>query len=179
MSNTKQTQREIFSNTSNNAKTIVSVSDKIYDELNKKLDQNLPAFTGTKYGTDRRIKRLEDGTLVDADNEHKTILPWSKVNEMTKEEKGIATSIFGEFIERAKGNFKWVYDDNKNLMGAKSDNEFLTVRKMYRAAKSCVKCGKSDIKLKLCAKCKDLYYCSRECQVADWKVHRDECKDIN
>jgi hypothetical protein len=38
----------------------------------------------------------------------------------------------------------------------------------------CVPCGK--ITLKKCGCCKRSYYCSRECQVEDWKEHKLECK---
>jgi len=45
--------------------------------------------------------------------------------------------------------------------------------------KSCVKCQKPQTELshplKHCAKCKSQAYCSRECQVADWKVHKRSC----
>jgi hypothetical protein len=30
---------------------------------------------------------------------------------------------------------------------------------------------------KRCSKCKNAYYCSRECQVADWKEHTSTCRE--
>jgi len=33
--------------------------------------------------------------------------------------------------------------------------------------------------LKQCAKCKKAYYCSRECQKADWKSHKPVCRAVN
>ena len=30
-------------------------------------------------------------------------------------------------------------------------------------------------KLKNCAKCKGIMYCSRECQKQDWKHHKKDC----
>ena len=48
-----------------------------------------------------------------------------------------------------------------------------------------VPCGNSDCKcrslsintrLDKCSKCQDIYYCSRECQVAHWPEHRSRCK---
>lgn len=43
----------------------------------------------------------------------------------------------------------------------------------------CSRCGKAEVPggapLKACAKCKVQKYCSRECQVADWKVHKKSC----
>ncbi len=47
---------------------------------------------------------------------------------------------------------------------------------------SCSGCGvtKFDdaVKLSKCGKCNVAHYCSRECQTADWKEHRVECKMI-
>lgn len=37
----------------------------------------------------------------------------------------------------------------------------------------CNKCGKDAIKK--CGRCKSVYYCSRECQVEDWKTHKPIC----
>jgi splicing suppressor protein 51 len=43
----------------------------------------------------------------------------------------------------------------------------------------CANCAKTqadpNITLKRCAKCQTTYYCSRECQKADWKVHKRVC----
>lgn len=37
----------------------------------------------------------------------------------------------------------------------------------------CIKCGKPSTKQ--CSKCLSVYYCSRECQVKDWKSHKLSC----
>ena len=43
----------------------------------------------------------------------------------------------------------------------------------------CRKCGNSNafdnVKLLACSRCKSAYYCSRECQLADWKQHKSRC----
>ena len=41
--------------------------------------------------------------------------------------------------------------------------------------------GDSEVKVscKACTGCKVVYYCSRECQVAHWKVHRGICKKLS
>tara|TARA_B100001123_G_C14854219_1_gene845327 strand:- start:347 stop:712 length:366 start_codon:yes stop_codon:yes gene_type:complete len=37
-------------------------------------------------------------------------------------------------------------------------------------------CGNCSSKaLKVCSKCKIVYYCNRECQKAHWKTHKFEC----
>lgn len=39
----------------------------------------------------------------------------------------------------------------------------------------CEMCGKRD-GLKLCGGCKDVYYCSGDCQTEDWADHKKKCK---
>jgi hypothetical protein len=48
--------------------------------------------------------------------------------------------------------------------------------------KSCRNCGKKEggetgVKLKRCARCLEVVYCSSECQKKDWRKHRMECKE--
>lgn len=48
------------------------------------------------------------------------------------------------------------------------------------AERVCGSCGKweqqSDVKFLRCSRCMFAYYCGRDCQVADWKRHRETCK---
>ena len=39
----------------------------------------------------------------------------------------------------------------------------------------CRACGKQEGSLSLCSKCKIVRYCSKECQVKDWKDHKKNC----
>lgn len=41
----------------------------------------------------------------------------------------------------------------------------------------CATCGKSSEKMYKCSKCKLVRYCDRDCQLADWKRHKSECKN--
>ena len=45
--------------------------------------------------------------------------------------------------------------------------------------KACAVCGVEAsapaVKLKKCKTCLKVYYCSRECQVADWQAHKLNC----
>jgi hypothetical protein len=46
------------------------------------------------------------------------------------------------------------------------------------SVKSCRHCKKQSTSLKQCADCIGIFYCSRECQVTDWKQHKTECTEI-
>lgn len=39
----------------------------------------------------------------------------------------------------------------------------------------CDKCYHNDIKTRVCGRCRDVRYCSSECQKADWTKHKKEC----
>ncbi|KAI6104717.1 hypothetical protein EV401DRAFT_642340 [Pisolithus croceorrhizus] len=39
----------------------------------------------------------------------------------------------------------------------------------------CVACGKGGGQLSTCSRCKKAKYCSKDCQVEDWKVHKKNC----
>lgn len=59
-------------------------------------------------------------------------------------------------------------DNNSNptkaVDGMDTSNEYM-----------CSICGKRDIKLKKCGKCKIIAYCSEECQRKDWTKHKKHC----
>jgi hypothetical protein len=40
----------------------------------------------------------------------------------------------------------------------------------------CAACGKADVQMQRCSRCKAVSYCGRECQAADWKAHKPTCK---
>ncbi|KAI0151166.1 hypothetical protein BJ166DRAFT_595514 [Pestalotiopsis sp. NC0098] len=42
-------------------------------------------------------------------------------------------------------------------------------------ATECAKCKKASADLKMCAKCRGISYCSRDCQKDDWEVHKKSC----
>jgi hypothetical protein len=53
----------------------------------------------------------------------------------------------------------------------------------YTDMKMCRHCNKLETldlaKLMKCQRCKETYYCSKDCQAADWKSHKKTCKERN
>jgi hypothetical protein len=54
--------------------------------------------------------------------------------------------------------------------------ELITLRGKIQRGRFCVQCGSAALGLKLCGQCKKVYYCSKACQIANWKRHKDACK---
>ena len=46
------------------------------------------------------------------------------------------------------------------------------------SSEECVGCGKKNAELKRCGRCKEIKYCSRECQVNDWRMHKLACSPV-
>lgn len=42
----------------------------------------------------------------------------------------------------------------------------------------CERCGRTDVKMKLCGQCRAARYCSEACQRAAWKLHKQTCVPI-
>ena len=61
---------------------------------------------------------------------------------------------------------------NKDFYVARS-NELLET---LAEAKGCFKCGTKAVNTKRCSGCKFAKYCTVDCQKADWKKHKPECK---
>ena len=59
-----------------------------------------------------------------------------------------------------------------------------TVRPIHRCQRrrsfefELIDCGlfeRDTVEYKKCSRCKTTYYCSKECQVGDWKIHKRKC----
>ncbi len=53
-----------------------------------------------------------------------------------------------------------------------------TMKTSLSHMKCCSYCKQKSNNLKQCANCVGIFYCSRECQVNDWKEHKVECTEI-
>jgi len=69
------------------------------------------------------------------------------------------------------------FEDETNVKRAK--NKFNKLLNDFPVTMLCKVCFKQyGVKLKYCSVCKSTSYCSRECQVKDWKNHKMECKTM-
>ncbi len=66
-----------------------------------------------------------------------------------------------------------------NLSGFASDVANYTLPKWHLFGSSvCRSCGKYG-KFKNCARCKQAFYCTKDCQIADWSTHKSICLNPN
>ena len=91
--------------------------------------------------------------------------------------------MFGYFITKHDKNDKMT---NKHVLFTKKDDGLYHVKVMNSCEKLPIKksqmerlcpCGNwgPALLFKKCGKCKDIYYCSKACQVADWAKHKLHC----
>jgi hypothetical protein len=65
----------------------------------------------------------------------------------------------------------------QNLDNAKLLEKISAQRVALEQTKRCNRCcspGKGG-KLLRCSKCKEVVYCSKDCQVKDWSLHKKQC----
>jgi len=55
-------------------------------------------------------------------------------------------------------------------------NDVHLEQKVSYLCKICCVCGTSGASLMSCARCRSIYYCSKDCQTADWPAHKPACK---
>lgn len=56
-------------------------------------------------------------------------------------------------------------------------DEKVAERRDRKKSTCCVACGNPK-DLKTCSACKQIWYCSRSCQLSDWRNHKDECAEL-
>lgn len=53
-----------------------------------------------------------------------------------------------------------------------------TFLKVVGKERPCRNCFQSGRDMQKCSRCKQIFYCSKECQVADWKRHKKDCSRL-
>ncbi|KIJ34865.1 hypothetical protein M422DRAFT_782745 [Sphaerobolus stellatus SS14] len=117
----------------------------------------------------RVLRRLNEPKKAEA---HEAIaIRWFQTNDHGKEEHAIKRLLMPddktvEPILEALGGAGW-------LKGHR-----VTARMFHNISRSCGCCDARQVQRKLarCSKCQDIYYCSTECQKADWPAHKGKCK---
>lgn len=107
-------------------------------------------------------------------------MPKSQVKEK-KSNKNARTSHGAPTKKASKGGSGYkgkIDDDGPSVLDAGDPNaseDEEPVEEKQAVGRSCNACG-SEIGVKLCARCKSVGYCSRECQKSDWaKGHKAAC----
>jgi len=68
--------------------------------------------------------------------------------------------------------------ESKMLEMKNSDRSDKKLTKLFQCAnEGCINIEQQPKEFSTCSRCKATYYCSRECQTADWKRHKNECKN--
>src|SRR5210317_408055 len=75
----------------------------------------------------------------------------------------------------------WTVDDIKKIYKSLFDNKMNAEEEVAAADMCCASCGQAEIddikKMKKCACCNLVKYCSDECQEFHWPHHEEECKE--
>jgi MYND finger len=77
-------------------------------------------------------------------------------------------------------NNKYMKEDSKISMTlVNNEKHSSSFKKRFTSVNyGCGQCGsvENNNKFKKCGKCKNVRYCSKECQIKDWSVHKLKCK---
>jgi hypothetical protein len=78
----------------------------------------------------------------------------------------------GPINEKAKADLVRL----QSLARLSNDNDYVSVKKCHHC--EMIETQMDDAKFMKCQRCKLAYYCSKECQVANWKRHKKMCNEI-
>jgi hypothetical protein len=70
------------------------------------------------------------------------------------------------------------YNSIRGFQSAKTPADFEKEDVVFKTCHNGMCCMGTEDNLKLCARCKVVRYCSRECQAKDWPDHKKHCKEM-
>ena len=168
--------------------SVVSVSDQVFHELHDRFDRGeRDVCTGKSDGTNRHLTRGPDGFMRGPKGEivvrqcevEMMVLGNSSVNVV------MGNRLVQKSLELVSEGYKfveWVYGDQqtplakKYVHGVSGRTKTLKIEKLRNTdAVTCSHCGIVGVTMKLCAKCGDAHYCTKEHQVQAWKAHKKQC----
>ena len=68
--------------------------------------------------------------------------------------------------------------EDNNSASAAADISLDNTAALQKRCALCGKLGNKENKIKVCSGCMNIWYCSKECQGADWKRHKPDCKEF-
>lgn len=101
----------------------------------------------------------------------KSLSPQDKTSEIMKlgEKYGITHVDFWSYAQYFKEENEKIVPKHISIERNKE------LKKELRKVAPCSLCRETTKKLKVCARCQVVFYCSPECQKKDWKNHKSEC----
>jgi len=131
----------------------------------------------SKDNTTAMIIQFKDGTSYQSNNKDEFI-----ISPLSKEDKGDYKRAYEENLLRHGFTLEQSFKAENGILLFSPEN--ITRVEMDSGLKKCssTSCIKVESQLgeyKTCAKCKAVFYCSKECQAFHWKLsHKIECKSI-
>lgn len=80
----------------------------------------------------------------------------------------------GQYRFHKAKNFQTTYSDGSVRSGLQGISFHATPHSTYKGP-VCANCGRMH-DLKKCARCRQVYYCDRDCQTIHWSVHKTGCQ---
>jgi len=153
---------------------MISVPRSVYERLLRDQYRGRPLFTGKKDGTNRQIQF--DGAFFKSVEDKRLLIPL----EMTIIASGKRVNLtnysheISRRMEAGEDLNMFEYDKDGKYIGCKVDGKLMPPEELKQLYPSpCQICG--NITTKICSRCRFIFYCSVECQKADWPAHRPHC----
>jgi MYND finger len=154
----------------------VAVCERIFKSLHQRFDSGeTHVYTGTKDGRNRRVKRLPSRKIIvsePGDCREVVCLTKEMLLNITPTSK-LMKDKQDDVKRGGDGSLEWVYTPDGKPGGYKVGGKIHPQSALLRTTKDCFTCGTKS--KTMCARCMLVFYCSKACQVADYKNHKTMC----